>query len=244
MTQAPAERAVHGDRSESLVTILIIEDEPAIRRLLRTTLNAQGYQVGEAATGAEGLAAIASQAPDLVMLDLGLPDIDGLEIIRRLRSDSSVPLIVLTARSDERTKVKALDLGADDFVTKPFGAEELVARVRTALRHRILEQDEPPVFHTGEIAVDLVRRVVTVGGNTVKLSPKEYDLLTQLVIHAGKVLTHNHLFREVWDIPYTGDPQYLRVYIRQLRRKLEVDPDQPRYIVTELGVGYRLEVDP
>ncbi len=244
MTQAPAERAVHGDRSESLVTILIIEDEPAIRRLLRTTLNAQGYQVGEAATGAEGLAAIASQAPDLVMLDLGLPDIDGLEIIRRLRSDSSVPLIVLTARSDERTKVKALDLGADDFVTKPFGAEELVARVRTALRHRILEQDEPPVFHTGEIAVDLVRRVVTVGGNTVKLSPKEYDLLTQLVIHAGKVLTHNHLFREVWDIPYTGDPQYLRVYIRQLRRKLEVDPDQPRYIVTESGVGYRLEVDP
>ena len=244
MTQAPAERAVHGDRSESLVTILIIEDEPAIRRLLRTTLNAQGYQVGEAATGAEGLAAIASQALDLVMLDLGLPDIDGLEIIRRLRSDSSVPLIVLTARSDERTKVKALDLGADDFVTKPFGAEELVARVRTALRHRILEQDEPPVFHTGEIAVDLVRRVVTVGGNTVKLSPKEYDLLTQLVIHAGKVLTHNHLFREVWDIPYTGDPQYLRVYIRQLRRKLEVDPDQPRYIVTESGVGYRLEVDP
>ena len=244
MTQAPAERAVHGDRSESLVTILIIEDEPAIRRLLRTTLNAQGYQVGEAATGAEGLAAIASQAPDLVMLDLGLPDIDGLEIIRRLRSDSSVPLIVLTARSDERTKVKALDLGADDFVTKPFGAEELVARVRTALRHRILEQDEPPVFHTGEIAVDLVRRVVTVGGNTVKLSPKEYDLLTQLVIHAGKVLTHNHLFREVWDIPYTGDPQYLRVYIRQLRRKLEVDPDRPRYIVTESGVGYRLEVDP
>ena len=244
MTQAPAERAVHGDRSESLVTILIIEDEPAIRRLLRTTLNAQGYQVGEAATGAEGLAAIASQAPDLVMLDLGLPDIDGLEIIRRLRSDSSVPLIVLTARSDERTKVKALDLGADDIVTKPFGAEELVARVRTALRHRILEQDEPPVFHTGEIAVDLVRRVVTVGGNTVKLSPKEYDLLTQLVIHAGKVLTYNHLFREVWDIPYTGDPQYLRVYIRQLRRKLEVDPDQPRYIVTELGVGYRLEVDP
>ena len=244
MTQAPAERAVHGDRSESLVTILIIEDEPAIRRLLRTTLNAQGYQVGEATTGAEGLAAIASQAPDLVMLDLGLPDIDGLEIIRRLRSDSSVPLIVLTARSDERTKVKALDLGADDFVTKPFGAEELVARVRTALRHRILEQDEPPVFHTGEIAVDLVRRVVTVGGNTVKLSPKEYDLLTQLVIHAGKVLTHNHLFREVWDIPYTGDPQYLRVYIRQLRRKLEVDPDRPRYIVTESGVGYRLEVDP
>ena len=244
MTQAPAERAVHGERSESLVTILIIEDEPAIRRLLRTTLNAQGYQVGEATTGAEGLAAIASQAPDLVMLDLGLPDIDGLEIIRRLRRDSSVPLIVLTARSDESTKVKALDLGADDIVTKPFGAEELVARVRTALRHRILEQDEPPVFHTGEIAVDLVRRVVTVGGNTVKLSPKEYDLLTQLVIHAGKVLTHNHLFREVWDIPYTGDPQYLRVYIRQLRRKLEVDPDRPRYIVTESGVGYRLEIDP
>jgi two-component system KDP operon response regulator KdpE len=244
MTQASVQKAVHGDRSESLVTILIIEDEPAIRRLLRTTLNAQGYQVGEATTGAEGLAAIGSQAPDLVMLDLGLPDIDGLEIIRRIRSDSSVPLIVLTARSDERTKVKALDLGADDFVTKPFGAEELVARVRTALRHRILEQDGPPVFHTGEIAVDLVRRVVTVGGNTVKLSPKEYDLLTQLVMHAGKVLTHNHLFREVWGIHYTGDPQYLRVYIRQLRRKLEADPDRPRYIVTESGVGYRLEIDP
>jgi two-component system KDP operon response regulator KdpE len=248
MMQTPGRKPLYTEgespaRPADLGTILLVEDEPALRRLLRTTLSAQGYRVSESETGAEGLAALSSQKPDLVMLDLGLPDIDGLEVIRRIRRDSPVPIIVLTARSDERTKVEALDLGADDIVTKPFGAEELVARVRTALRHRVPEPDGPPVFRTGDIAVDLVRRLVTVGGDAVKLSPKEYDLLTQLVIHAGKVLTHNHLFREVWGTHYTGDPQYLRVYIRQLRRKLEADPDRPRYIVTESGVGYRLEVD-
>jgi two-component system KDP operon response regulator KdpE len=245
----PVQKGVLTGRKGSLVlpansiVILVIEDDPAIRWLLKTTLTVQDYRVIEAATGTGGLALYESQKPNLVTVDLGLPDIDGLEVIRRIRIESAVPLIALSARSDERSKVAALDLGADDYLTKPFGAEELVARVRTALRHRIQEQGGMPVFRSGDLSVDLVRRVVAVGGNTVRLSPKEYDVLAQLVIHAGKVLTHNHLLREVWGIPSGGDPQYLRVYVRQLRQKLETEPDHPRHILTEPGVGYRLHVD-
>jgi two-component system, OmpR family, KDP operon response regulator KdpE len=231
------------DLVTDLATILVVDDEPAIRRLLRTTLSAQNYRVVEAATGAEALAALQSQKPNLVIVDLGLPDIDGLEVIRQIRSDSAVPLIVLSVRNDERTKVNALDLGADDYITKPFGAEELVARARTALRHQIRSGDELPIFRTGDLSVDLERRVVTVAGKAIRLSPKEYDVLAQLVIHAGKVLTHNHMLREVWGFHSAGDPQYLRVYIRQLRQKLEPDSERPRYILTEPGVGYRLQVD-
>ena len=224
-------------------TILIIDDEPPIRRFLRNTLSVHGYRVAEAATGAEGLTALRHQKPDAVILDLGLPDLDGLEMIRRIRAESPVPIVVLSVREDEKGKVAAFDLGADDYITKPFGAEELMARVRTALRHRIQEQGAQPVFRRGDLAVDLPRRIVTVKGSVVKLSPKEYDILEQLVIHAGKVLTHKHLLRAVWGVQSDGDVQYLRVYIRQLRQKLEAQPDQPQYILTEPGVGYRLQVD-
>lgn len=224
-----------------LVTVLVVDDEPAIRRLLQITLAAQDFRVILAANGTEGLAAVRTQNPDLVILDLGLPDIDGLEVIKRIRSESPVPLVVLSVRADERTKVAALDLGADDYVTKPFGAEELIVRVRAALRHRVQEQGGAPVFHSGDLSIDLVRRVVAVAGKPVRLSPKEYEVLAQLVIHAGKVLTHGQLLREVWGIHSGGDPQYLRVYIRQLRLKLEADPERPRYILTEPGVGYRLQ---
>ena len=224
-------------------TILIVDDEPPIRRLLRTTLSVQNYRVVEAATGGEGLSLLRHEKPDLVILDLGLPDIDGIEVIHRMRTESPVPILVLSSREDEKGKVAALDLGADDYVTKPFSMEELMARLRTALRHRLQEQGSRPVFRSGDLAVDLVRRIVTVGGQEVKLSPKEYDILQQLVIHAGKVLTHRHLLREVWGLEAGGDIQYLRVYIRQLRQKLEADPEQPRHILTEAGVGYRLNYD-
>jgi len=223
-------------------TILIIDDEPPIRRLVRTTLAVQNYRVVEAATGAEGLSQLRHQKPDVVILDLGLPDLDGLEVIRRMRAESPVPIVVLSSREDEKGKVAALDLGADDYVTKPFGVEELMARLRAALRHRLQQQGGRPVFQTGELKVDLVRRIVTVGDREVKLSPKEYDILQQLVIHAGKVLTHKHLLREVWGLDAGGDIQYLRVYVRQLRQKLEANPDRPKLILTEAGVGYRLSV--
>ncbi len=224
-------------------TILIVEDEPPIRRFLRTTLSAQDYRVVEAATGAEGLSLLRHEKPDLVILDLGLPDLDGLEVIRRIRSQSPVPVVVLSSREDEKGKVAAFDEGADDYVTKPFGVEELMARLRAALRHRVQQQGGRPVFTDGDLSVDLVRRIVTAGGQEVKLSPKEYDILQQLVLHAGKVLTHRHLLREVWGIDSGGDIQYLRVYIRQLRQKLEADPERPAHILTEAGVGYRLQYD-
>ena len=222
-------------------TVLVIDDEPPIRRLLRTTLAVQDYRVIEAADGREGLSLLRHERPDLLLLDLGLPDIDGLELIRMIRAESPVPIVVLSSREDERGKVEALDLGADDYVTKPFGMEELVARLRAALRHRLQQQGGRPLFHSGDLTVDLVRRIVTVRGEEVKLSPKEYDLLQQFVLHAGKVLTHRHLLREVWKDETGGDVQYLRVYVRQLRQKIETDPERPTHILTEPGVGYRLQ---
>jgi two-component system, OmpR family, KDP operon response regulator KdpE len=221
-------------------TILIVDDEPPIRRFLRTSLAAQDYAVIEAANGAEALRAMASEEPDLVILDLGLPDMNGSEVIRAIRGTSPVPIIVLSVRNDERGKVEALDLGADDYVTKPFGMEELVARIRTALRHRLQEKGEPPVFVSGDLSVDLVRRIVKRGGTEVKLSPKEYDLLRLLVENAGKVLTHRYLLAQIWGPAHTEDAQYLRVFIRNLRHKLEADPARPALLLTEPGVGYRL----
>jgi two-component system, OmpR family, KDP operon response regulator KdpE len=221
--------------------ILVIDDEPAIRRLLRTSLAAEGYDVVEAASGEEGWSAFGRMKPDLVLLDLGLPDIDGKEVIRRIRAAGLAPIIVLSIRSDERGKVEALDAGADDYVTKPVGMDELNARLRAALRHRLQQQGAEPVFTTGDLTVDLVRRHVTVKGVEIKLSPKEYDLLRVLVTQAGKVLTHQYLMREVWG--GATDVQYLRIYIRQLRHKIEADPERPRLIQTEAGVGYRLRLE-
>ncbi len=221
--------------------ILVIDDEAAMRRFLRASLGAEGYRVSEAASGAEGLAAAAKEAPDLVVLDLGLPDMDGLEVLAELRRTSLVPVIVLSVRSDERGKVKALDLGADDYVIKPFGMDELLARLRAALRHRLQRQGEAPLYRSGELAVDLVRRMVTLKGAEVKLSAREYDLLRLLVLHAGKVLTHGFILREVWGPAHTEDVQYLRVYVRHLREKLEADPTRPTFLSTETGVGYRFK---
>jgi two-component system KDP operon response regulator KdpE len=222
--------------------ILIVDDEPAIRRLLRSTLGVHDYTVLEAASVAQTLELLSHEKVDLIILDLGLPDGDGLEVIRKLRPNLQVPIIVLSSRDDERGKVSALDAGADDYVTKPFGVEELVARIRTALRHRVQAQGGKPLFHSEGVTVDLVHRRISRDGAEVKLSPKEYDILQQLVIHAGKVLTHRHLLREVWGSQNDDDVVYLRVYVRQLRGKLEADPARPALILTEPGVGYRLKV--
>ena len=219
--------------------ILIVDDEPAIRRFLRTSLTAQGFQVIESQDGKSALEEMQRHPIDLLVLDLGLPDIDGFEIINRLRhSGSSVPILVLSSRTDEAGKVRALDLGADDYVTKPFGVEELLARVRAALRHKMQSQGENPVFYSGDLTVDLVRRIVTAGGHEVKLSPREYDVLRMLVLNAGKVVTHKSLLTEIWGSEV--DIQYLRIYIRALRHKIEADPERPQHIQTEQGVGYRL----
>lgn len=218
--------------------VLVVDDEPPIRKLLRMGLGTQGYEILEAQNGKTALNLIAQQ-PDLVILDLGLPDIEGHELLRLIRGrNERVPIVVLSSRSDEAGKVLALDLGADDYVTKPFGMDELLARMRTALRHQLQVHGERPVFRTGELSVDLVRRIVKVGDREVKLSPKEYELLRVLVQHAGKVLTHKLLIGELWD--ETVDAQYLRVYVGQLRRKIEADPERPHYILTETGIGYRL----
>jgi two-component system KDP operon response regulator KdpE len=224
--------------SAAPLKVLVVDDEPPIRKLLRMGLSTQGYEVLEAPNGKTALQLV-DRDPDLIILDLGLPDIQGLELLRMLRGrNDSVPIVVLSSRGDEAGKVEALDLGADDFVTKPFGMDELLARMRAALRHQLQVHGERPVFHTGELSVDLVRRIVKVGDKEVKLSPKEYDLLRVLVQHAGKVLTHRFLLGELWD--ETVDAQYLRVYVRQLRRKVEADPERPHYILTETGIGYRL----
>lgn len=225
-------------------TVLVVDDEPPIRRLLRTTLTAAGYRVAEAETAAAGLRSLAVEKPDLVILDLGLPDHSGIELIAEIRKASRVPIVVLSARHDERAKVAALDLGADDYVAKPFGMAELMARLRAALRHAFQAQGELPVFASGDLAVDLVRRHVTRAGHEIKLSPKEFDLLRHLVMHAGKVLTHRQLLREVWGPAQADEVQYLRVFIRGLRQKLEPDPTRPTHILTELGVGYRLQLPP
>jgi two-component system KDP operon response regulator KdpE len=224
--------------SAAPLKILVVDDEPPIRKLLRMGLSAQGYDILEAPNGKAALELMA-QKPDLIILDLGLPDIQGLELLRMMRArNESVPIVVLSSRDDEVGKVEALDLGADDYVTKPFGTEELLARMRAALRHQLQVQGERPVFHVGDLSVDLVRRIVKAGEKDVKLSPKEYELLRVLVQHAGKVLTHKFLLAELWDAQ--TDAQYLRVYVRQLRQKIEADPERPHYIMTETGIGYRL----
>jgi two-component system, OmpR family, KDP operon response regulator KdpE len=218
--------------------ILVVDDEPPIRKLLRMGLSSQGYDVLEASDGKSALELLAKK-PALVIIDLGLPDIDGHDLLRRIRlRQEALPIIVLSSRGDEAGKVAALDLGADDYVTKPFGMDELFARIRAAMRHQLQEHGERPLFQVGDLRVDLVRRIVKVGDKEVRLSPKEYDLLRLLVQHAGKVLTHRFLIQELWNEP--ADPQYLRVYVRQLRRKIEADPERPQYVMTELGVGYRL----
>jgi two-component system KDP operon response regulator KdpE len=224
--------------SAAPVRVLIVDDEPPIRKLLRMGLTAQGYHVLEAPDGATALNLIAEK-PDLVILDLGLPDMEGLDLLRSIRAQNErVPIVVLSSRGDEAAKVQALDIGADDYVTKPFGTDELLARMRAALRHQLQVHGERPIFHVGDLSVDLVRRIVKLGEKEVKLSPKEYDLLRLLVAHAGKVLTHKFLLRELWDD--LTDAQYLRVYVRQLRQKIEGNPERPQYILTETGIGYRL----
>ena len=220
------------------IKVLVIDDEPPIRKLLRMGLSTQGYEIVEAPNG-KGAMEKLSEDTALIILDLGLPDIQGHELLRSIRSrNESVPIVVLSSRGDEAGKVQALDLGADDYLTKPFGMDELLARMRAALRHQLQIKGERPVFRTGDLSVDLVRRIVKLGERNVKLSPKEYDLLRVLVQHAGKVLTHRFLLNELWD-EYT-DAQYLRVYVRQLRQKIEVDPERPQYVLTETGIGYRL----
>ena len=218
--------------------VLIVDDEPPIRKLLRMGLGTQGYHIIDAPNAKTALELMAAE-PDLVILDLGLPDMQGLELLRQIRQlREDVPIVVLSSRGDEVAKVEALDLGADDYVTKPFGMDELLARIRAALRHQLQAQGERPVFKLGDLWVDLVRRVVKFGGEELKLSPKEYELLRIMVQHAGKVLTHKFLLNRLWSTPV--DPQYLRVYVRQLRDKIEPDPSRPHYILTETGVGYRL----
>lgn len=219
--------------------ILVVDDEPPIRRLLRTGLATQGYDIAEAADGHAALAALDQDRHDLVILDLGLPDINGLDVLRALRGrGDATPVVVLSSRGDETGKVQAFDLGADDYVTKPFGMSELVARVQTALRHALQSAGVAPLFQVDGLSVDLVRRLVRRDGVEVKLSPKEYDLLRLMVQNAGKVLTHAYILRAIWGP--TTDPQQLRVYVRQLRQKIERIPEQPSFIVTETGVGYRL----
>ncbi len=225
--------------TQSPPRILVVDDEPTIRRFLRTSLSAQGYLVQEAFDGPSALLSLRRNPADVLVLDLGLPEMDGFEVIRRLRdAGSALPIVVLSVRADEAGKVKALDLGADDYVTKPFGIDELLARIRTAMRHRLQQEGERPLFKSGDLSVDLVRRIILVGDQEVKLTPREYDLLRLLIAHAGKVLTHKFILREVWGAE--TDVQYLRIYVRTLRQKLEADPEQPKLILTEQGVGYRL----
>jgi two-component system KDP operon response regulator KdpE len=221
--------------------ILVIEDEAQMLRFLRPALHSHGFRIHEARTGEEGLREAASRAPDVVLLDLGLPDLDGIEVTRRLREWSQVPILVISARGREEDKVAALDAGADDYVTKPFGVGELLARLRVALRHTSRVGDgESPRLTLGDLDIDLEKRRVTLAGETVHLTPIEYRLLAELAKHAGKVMTHSQLLRQVWGQAYAHQSHYLRVYMAQLRRKLEADPAQPKRLLTEPGVGYRL----
>lgn len=223
--------------------VLVIEDELQIQRFLRVSLTSQGFEVLQVQSGRGGIEAVAREAPDAVILDLGLPDIDGLDVVRELRGWTTVPILVLSARGREQDKIAALDAGADDYLTKPFGVGELMARLRVALRHAARSAaGEPAVatFSTGSLRVDLARRQVFVDGEEVRLTPNEYKLLATLVEHAGKVLTHRQLLRAVWGPGYLTEVHYVRLYMAQLRHKLEADPARPRYLRTEPGVGYRL----
>jgi two-component system KDP operon response regulator KdpE len=223
----------------SAVKILVVDDEPPIRKLLRVGLTAQGYEVQEASNAATALQAVKDDLPDLVVLDLGLPDKSGHEVLQEWRDAGlTLPIVILSGRTDETGIVNALEAGADDYLTKPFGMNELGARLRVALRHRLQQQGERAIFQTGGLSIDLVKRIVKIEGREIKLSPKEYDILRVMAQHAGKVLTHQFLLKQIWGP--AADVQYLRVYVRQLRQKIETTPDQPQYILTETGVGYRL----
>jgi two-component system KDP operon response regulator KdpE len=230
--------------SENAPNILVIEDDQPIRRFLRASLSSHDFEVREASTGKEALMLATQMPPDLVILDLGLPDMDGLDVIRRLREWSGVPIVIVSARGQERDKVAALDAGADDYLTKPFGVGELLARIRVALRHAATvaagKDQESTQFTVGELRVDRAMRHVFVGAREVHLTPIEYKLLTTLTQHAGKVLTHRFLLKEVWGPPYVDQTHYLRIFMANIRRKIELDPARPRYLLTEQGVGYRL----
>lgn len=223
--------------------IVVIEDDPAIRLFLRTSLSAHNFKVFEADRGQQGIIEAGVRKPDLIILDLGLPDMDGVEVIKKIRAWSAMPIIILSARSSEQHKIDALDAGADDYLTKPFGLGELLARIRVALRHSVSnpEQVDNGVFVTGELKVDLLKRQVFVGDNEVHLTPIQYRLLALLIKNAGKVLTHQYMLKEVWGPSYKDNSHYLRIYMSQLRQKLETDPTQPQYLLTDSGVGYRLK---
>jgi two-component system KDP operon response regulator KdpE len=229
------------DSHETAARILVIDDERAIRRLLRAALSAHGYVIHEAACGEEGLQVAAAHHPDVIILDLGLPDLDGVQVTRRLREWTQTPIIILSVRGSEEDKIAALDAGADDYLTKPFGTGELTARIRAALRRAQLPGEAQPVFQVGGLRVDLLHRMVSLDGSSVDLTPTEYELLKLLVQHAGKVVTHRQLLHAVWGAGYEDDAHMLRVNISNLRHKIESDPAQPRYILTESGVGYRLK---
>jgi len=228
--------------SSAGLRVLVVDDERAIRRYLRAALNAQGSLVLEASNGEEALRMAALERPDVVLLDLGLPDLEGVEVIRRLREWTEIPIIVLSVREQENDKIAALDAGADDYLTKPFGTGELMARIRVALRHSAHSKDEP-IIKVGQLTIDLARRRVTMGDAEISLTPTEYDLLRLLAQNAGKVLTHRQLLQKIWGHAAEDDLHLLRVNISNLRRKIEADPSRPRYILTEAGVGYRLQSD-
>jgi two-component system KDP operon response regulator KdpE len=228
--------------SDNGLRVLVVDDEPAIRRFLRASLSAHAHTVFEATTGQEALEAVIAHRPDLVILDLGLPDMEGIEVTRRLREWTQIPIIILSVRGTEHDKVAALDVGADDYLTKPFGVGELLARIRVAMR-RAMVMPPGQVFAAGVLSVDLARRLVKIGDHEVQLTPTEYALLRVLVTHAGKVLTHHQLLREVWGAGYDEEAHMLRVNISNLRRKIEVDPARPQYVITEPGVGYRLRAE-
>lgn len=223
--------------------VLVVDDEAQIHRFLRPSLSANGFEVIEALTGEEAVRRAAADAPDLILLDLGLPDLDGKDVIRQIREWSETPIIVISARNREVEKIDALDLGADDYIDKPFAIGELMARLRAALRHKLRQAGEIPIFRSRGLTVDLVRRAVTLDEQPIHLSPKEYDLLRLLVQHAGRVVTHRQILAAVWGPAHVEDTQYLRVYIGQLRQKIEADPSSPSFVLTEPGIGYRLWAD-
>jgi two-component system, OmpR family, KDP operon response regulator KdpE len=233
------------DIASHTTSILVIDDEVQIRRLLALTLKAHGYAVVEAETGEDGILQAAMRHPDLIVLDLGLPDMDGSEALKQIRAWSTVPVLILSVRNDEEEKVRLLDAGADDYVTKPFSTSEFLARVRVALRHTatVGQNEQQSVFQAGALCVDVAARTVKLRGQAVKLTTTEYKILQLFIKHAGKVLTHTHILREIWGPSYTEESQYLRVYVAQLRRKLEENPAEPRLILTESGVGYRLNTE-